>query len=64
MSTARSPESDPKAVENEDVGEGSLERMETFGRRVAAVTPDQLAEAQERLDAARGPAKRYPKAGS
>jgi len=65
MSTAPPSESDRKDAENEDVGEGSLDRMARLGKKVAAVTPAQLVEAQKRLDAARGPAKRYPKkAGS
>lgn len=64
MSTAPSSERDRKDAENADVGEGSLDRMVRFGRKVAAVKPDQLAEAQKRLDAAKGNRKRYPKTGS
>lgn len=65
MSTAQSPESAPRGAENEDVGEGSLDRMVKLGTKVSApVTPAQLVEAQKRLDAARGTAKRYPKADS
>lgn len=62
--SSRPPESKSPVPENEDVGDGSLDRMVKLGKRVAEVTPAQLAEAQKRLDAARGPARRYPKAGS